>query len=182
MLWQNWFYWCVHCLLGDACTSYFLSFRFLPTSAAVGTPILNCCQSSGWKLCNQLNNWYSGVSRVRMEKNVTNKPFLTCSLQSIILNSKNLLNSIVYYFWNQMWSWFALFCAWIGVSGQVLDSNGRAVKNASITIDSNLGIFTAADNGYFYIPLTQGPHTLHIKAEGEYKCYTNIVNTNQLLT
>ena len=102
---------------------------------------------------------------------------VVCRTYEHIWFQKSLLNSIVCYFW--MWSWFALFCAWIGVSGQVLDSNGRAVKNASITIDSNLGIFTAADNGYFYIPLTQGPHTLHIKAEGEYKCYTNFVNTDQ---
>ncbi|XP_061162564.1 carboxypeptidase D-like [Saccostrea echinata] len=53
-----------------------------------------------------------------------------------------------------------------GVSGQVLDSNGRVVKNATITVDSKTGIFTAAEDGHFYIPLTQGLQTIHVKAEG----------------
>lgn len=53
-----------------------------------------------------------------------------------------------------------------GVAGQVLDSVGSVVRNASITIDSNTGIFSSSEDGHFYIPLTQGPHTIHIKAEG----------------
>lgn len=53
-----------------------------------------------------------------------------------------------------------------GVAGQVLDSSGSVIRNASITIDSNAGIFSSSEDGHFYIPLTQGPHTIHIKAEG----------------
>lgn len=53
-----------------------------------------------------------------------------------------------------------------GVSGQVLDGSFTVVKNVSITLDSNHEIITAAEDGQFYIPLTQGPHTIHFKAEG----------------
>lgn len=77
-------------------------------------------------------------------------------------NMNSYLNSELYWISHKL-LWYIVE----GVAGQVLDSSGSVIRNASITIDSNAGIFSSSEDGHFYILLTQGPHTIHIKAEGQ---------------